>query len=237
MEMLVVMSLITLIMSLLLPALSKSKDAALKTKCAAGLNQIGIAVHSYEVDTNGYMPTHHGGGAHPFTTYWINTNGSSLKRVNLGCLLDRMSDPLAYYDPSTVSASTSALSLDGPDNRWNDGEGNNPGSNDFRLRSSYPARSREIELGKSGTSDWKLEQFQHKVIYSCFVGVDQWSGGGIINGKIVSPHKLTGNNALFADTSVHWVSYTAIEAYRPVTTVKPSAVEQDQYYKLLDERP
>lgn len=234
--MLVVISLITLIMSLLLPSLAKSRDAAYKTKCLAALKQIGVGVHAYETDTLGYLPTHHGGGAHPFTTYWLNTSGSKLTRVNLGGLLSYVTEPQYYYDPSTHGLPGSALSLNGPDNTWNESLGNNPTSNDFRLRSSFPARSRQIELGKSGTSTWKLEQFQHKVLYSCFVGVDNWTGGGIINGRIYSPHKRTGNNIMLADTSAHWVPYSVIEAYRPVTTLTPTAIEQHQYYELLDEQ-
>jgi prepilin-type N-terminal cleavage/methylation domain-containing protein/prepilin-type processing-associated H-X9-DG protein len=51
-ELLVVISIIALLISILLPALSKAKDSATNVKCAANLKQLGVAEHAYAEDND-----------------------------------------------------------------------------------------------------------------------------------------------------------------------------------------
>ncbi len=233
-ELLVVVSLIVLLIAMLLPALGRARDVSQRTHCASNLRQIGDGVTGYVVDNNKWLPTHHGGGGNPFVTYWMNRHSApTLTRVNLGLLLDGMPSPQIYYDVSLGRDERSALSYNGPDNPWNDSYGDSIN----RLRSSYPARSRQAEIGQSGTSHWRLNRYDGKVLYSCFVGVDEWNGGGIIAGRIIAPHKREGVNRLFADGAVRWADGESIDNFRPVDSITPSAVEQLAYYELLDELP
>ncbi len=55
-ELLVVISIIALLISLLLPSLSKARDAARKTLCAANEHTILLGFINYAVDHKGYMP-------------------------------------------------------------------------------------------------------------------------------------------------------------------------------------
>ncbi len=57
-ELLVVISIIALLISILLPALSKSRDSAKSVQCLSNLRQIAVAAIAYEVDSK-RMPAHY----------------------------------------------------------------------------------------------------------------------------------------------------------------------------------
>jgi prepilin-type N-terminal cleavage/methylation domain-containing protein len=56
MELLVVISIIGLLTALTLPVFSHVKSKAKMTKCIGNLHQIGVRLHSYVDDYDGYMP-------------------------------------------------------------------------------------------------------------------------------------------------------------------------------------
>jgi prepilin-type N-terminal cleavage/methylation domain-containing protein/prepilin-type processing-associated H-X9-DG protein len=55
-ELLVVISVITLLMSILLPALGKARNSANRTYCMANLQQIGVAMRAYLDDNRDIFP-------------------------------------------------------------------------------------------------------------------------------------------------------------------------------------
>lgn len=55
-ELLVTLSIIALLISILLPALGKAREAAKMVQCQSQQRQIGIALHAYAADHNGYLP-------------------------------------------------------------------------------------------------------------------------------------------------------------------------------------
>ena len=55
-EMLVVIAIIAILVSMLLPALNKVREAARTLKCAANLHQIGIGFQMYRAENNNFLP-------------------------------------------------------------------------------------------------------------------------------------------------------------------------------------
>ncbi|MDY6913783.1 MAG: type II secretion system protein [Planctomycetota bacterium] len=76
-ELLVVITIISLLVSVLMPSLSAAKEQAYRAVCASNLKQLGLALQMYAYDQDGYLPSpdahilglgHH--WAYPFESYY-----------------------------------------------------------------------------------------------------------------------------------------------------------------------
>jgi prepilin-type N-terminal cleavage/methylation domain-containing protein/prepilin-type processing-associated H-X9-DG protein len=65
-ELLVVIAVIAILAALLLPALAKSKDQAIRTQCKSNLNQFNIALHIYANENKDLLPQQ----ANDYGIYW-----------------------------------------------------------------------------------------------------------------------------------------------------------------------
>jgi prepilin-type N-terminal cleavage/methylation domain-containing protein len=95
-ELLVVIGIIALLISVLLPALSRARKSAAAVKCSASLREIGNALRMYSIDSKGWYPvakltitagsyslntTSHGVSTPP---YWFNFLQQYVTKANVG---------------------------------------------------------------------------------------------------------------------------------------------------------
>jgi prepilin-type N-terminal cleavage/methylation domain-containing protein len=86
-ELLVVIGIIALLISILLPALSKARKAANTTKCLANMHSIGNALQIYVANNNGYIP----GSPNTTGRFLLSTGFSNSNTPGINQIFDWMS--------------------------------------------------------------------------------------------------------------------------------------------------
>jgi prepilin-type N-terminal cleavage/methylation domain-containing protein len=115
-ELLVVIAIIAILAAMLLPALARAKDRAIRIQCASNLHQIGIALFNYTGESNnGKLPVYEAdnGPSWPWDVPW---------EVGDQLLLSVGGSKKVFYDPGTAVRFSDLENFSGPTNCWDFGK-------------------------------------------------------------------------------------------------------------------
>ena len=99
-ELLVVIGIIALLISILLPALSRVRSAN-RTACLSNIRQLGIAMQQYANDNKDYVPMGYMSQKQfSYVVNWNNSNGTRVSQMGFLVSSGVISDGKAFYCPS-----------------------------------------------------------------------------------------------------------------------------------------
>jgi prepilin-type N-terminal cleavage/methylation domain-containing protein len=124
-ELLVVIGIIAILVALLLPTLSRAREAAVKTQCLSNLRQIGVFLQMYQNKSNGKIPIYTSQNDWVWLNYYAFVPGTINNYMGLGLmapagvLRDTWAGPVA--DPTGLTQSPEGKMFFCP-STYNDGD-------------------------------------------------------------------------------------------------------------------
>jgi prepilin-type N-terminal cleavage/methylation domain-containing protein/prepilin-type processing-associated H-X9-DG protein len=232
-ELLVVIGIIALLISILLPALNKARQSAIKVQCGSNLHQIGIACALYASQNKGFFPYSFGPYSNELPAYSPNT----VLPQRLGALLGDWNTYGSYSNPATqnpisvILATRKVLQDPGVDSdngsayldqtqtaRFGgysycvpkSGNQNNqnptpPNTNQYTYIAWQPGRLVQNGIvDGDGGDNFTTNGARWNSVAACFIYDPKWSENGTV-AAAAPAHKNAGVNVLYADGSVLWV--------------------------------
>ncbi len=187
-ELLVVIGIIAVLIGMLLPALSRAREASRRAECLSNLRQVGIAFRFYALDNHDQVPLGYRAGNMQFNSMVYSM--SAKKFVLFGWLYNAglMKSPRTFFCPSE---NDSKSLFNTPQNPWP------PGNAAFQVYAGYGCRP-EVELPDDPVPTAvmpRLNKFKNKAVIADLTA--------IVN-RVDTRHRV-GINVLYGDSSAKWV--------------------------------
>jgi prepilin-type N-terminal cleavage/methylation domain-containing protein/prepilin-type processing-associated H-X9-DG protein len=188
-ELLVVIGIITILISILLPVISKAREQARRTACLSNLRQVHLAFHMYAQSHKDQVPLGYRAGFKQFNSMIFSfTSG---KIVLFGWLYNAslMSQPDAFFCPSETDTRSMRATAENP---WPPGD--DPAKHTY---AGYGCRP-EINIPDDpapGLQLPRLGRFKNKAIFGDLTALPE---------RVETRHR-TGVNILYGDGSAAWV--------------------------------
>ena len=194
-ELLVVIGIIGLLISILLPSLSRAREAAKQVACLSNLRQLGMIYQMYANNNKDQIPLGYDTGE-PWTGYFI-YDGSSFPLM--GCLYqdNLLTTPEAFYCPAQIDP---RWQFSTPSNPWP------PPVPGTLIRVGYTSRPTvEWAGGKAKSAMSRLSQMRSKAILADVMGIP------LSSPDYTNVHHRS-LNVLYGDRSAHSVDRSAYDA-------------------------
>jgi prepilin-type N-terminal cleavage/methylation domain-containing protein/prepilin-type processing-associated H-X9-DG protein len=220
-EVLVVIAIIAVLLGLLLPSLEKAREKADNLRCAANLNQIGVALLIYENDNHGQYPRTVYDPAAPLcagtnaaATDAFRPGGPAANDLTAGIFLllrTQKLGPKVFNDPYTDEME----SVPDP-------------ATDFSIRSNFTDYTKNLSYSfanpyPDAAAVAKGYQLSNKMNAAFAIAADLNPGKV---GKNSRNHEGRGQNVLFADSHVEWEqSYKCGVTQDDIYTNKAGAIK------------
>lgn len=192
-ELLVVVAIIGILVSLLLPSLSRARESGKRAVCRNNLSQIGKTINIYSLNEDGRISIGIAtGGKYQWSYFFNGQPGGHILNYYYYYKANLIDAPEGWYCPSQTS---NGLIYNTSSNEWP------PLNGTTKTRSSY--NNRGIFLGANDEEFPTLSSLEHQGLM-----VD-----AMVSKTSVSQHHETGLNFSMTDGSVHWSSYKTVKNY------------------------
>jgi prepilin-type N-terminal cleavage/methylation domain-containing protein len=237
-ELLVVIGIISVLIAMLLPALSKAQEAARRTACLSNLRQLGTVFQMYAQQYKGAVPIGYMDERQfSYVINWNNANGTKVSQMGLLVLAKMLAMPRAFYCPSEMDQ---MFQFDTPSNVWpfdrtppsphltTPGLGHTRIGYNARPVANWPTNS--VGYPPSNPRYWvpvpmpKITKYNRKAIAADLI---------VSRAYVQNRHK-TGINVLYGDASARWVQRKSFDKF-PWNNIFGTQVLVDYNTYMLDD--